>query len=65
MAFNVGSPSLVYRDINTDCLSAGDFELMATSIGHQYVAIQYDRVLPEEEWRIGGPSVGEEAKKVS
>ncbi|OXG27991.1 hypothetical protein C348_05569 [Cryptococcus neoformans Gb118] len=40
-----------------------DFELMATSIGHQYVAIQYDRVLPEEEWRIGGPSVGEEAKK--
>ncbi|ADV24407.1 hypothetical protein I305_05101 [Cryptococcus gattii E566] len=39
-----------------------DFELMATAIGHQYVAVQFDRVLPEEEWRISGPSIGEEAK---
>lgn len=38
---------------------------MATSLGHQYVAIQYDRILLEEEWRTGGPSIGEEAKKVS
>lgn len=51
--------------MNVDCLLVGDFELMATAIGHQYIAVQYDMVLPEEEWRIGGPSIGEEAKNVS
>lgn len=51
--------------MNVDCLLVGDFELMATAIGHQYVAVQFDRVLPEDEWRISGPSIGEEAKNVS
>lgn len=51
--------------MNADCLLVGDFELMATAIGHQYIAIQYDRILPEEEWRMGEPSIGEEAKNVS
>ncbi|ODO08574.1 hypothetical protein L198_00304 [Cryptococcus wingfieldii CBS 7118] len=39
-----------------------DFELMASSLNHNYVAVAGDRVVPEEEWKIAGPSNGERPK---
>ncbi|ORY30222.1 hypothetical protein BCR39DRAFT_530035 [Naematelia encephala] len=36
-----------------------DFQLLATSLNHQYVAVQNDRILDEEGWRALGNKRGE------
>ncbi|KAK8847645.1 hypothetical protein IAR55_005504 [Kwoniella newhampshirensis] len=40
-----------------------DFQLLATTLNHQYIAIQNDRILTEEKWRELGTKKGEERTK--
>jgi formylmethanofuran dehydrogenase subunit D len=40
----------------------GSFELLATSLNHNYIAIQNDKVLKEEAWRAHGSKRGDNFK---
>ncbi|WRT64526.1 uncharacterized protein IL334_001458 [Kwoniella shivajii] len=37
-----------------------DFELLATALNHQYIAVQGNKVLTEEKWREAGGTKGDE-----
>jgi hypothetical protein len=43
-------------------LISGDYELLASSCNHRYIAIHKDRVLDEDGWRSIGNKRGEDAK---